>query len=59
MRQALPCCSATRCYVLDEGVVVESASTRELFDSPHTRQARKLVEAARELTLYAGQVRHG
>ena len=51
--------AATRCYVLDEGAVVESASTRELLDSPHTRQARKLVETARELTLYAGQVRHG
>ncbi|OZG68101.1 ATP-binding cassette domain-containing protein [Bifidobacterium eulemuris] len=43
--------ATTRCYVLDEGRVAESGATADLLASPHTDEARRLVDAARRLTL--------
>ena len=40
-----------RCYVLDEGRIIEEAGTTELLRAPETPPARRLVEAARALTL--------
>ena len=43
--------ATTRCYVLERGGIVESGATADLLASPHTGQAIRLVEAARELSL--------
>lgn len=43
--------ATTRCAVLDEGRVVETGQTASLLASPATPEARRLVEAARTLTL--------
>lgn len=43
--------ATTRCYVLDNGRIVESGNTADLLDNPQNEQTKKLVEAARELTL--------
>lgn len=41
---------AQRVYVLGDGVIQEEATTRDVLDHPRTLAARRLVEAARELT---------
>lgn len=46
--------ATTRCYVLDEGRIVESGNTADLLAAPETAPARELVTAARRLTLHAG-----
>ncbi|NMM94102.1 ABC transporter ATP-binding protein [Bifidobacterium oedipodis] len=43
--------ATTRCYVLDEGRVVEEGDTMRLLAEPKTAQTTRLVEAARMLTL--------
>ena len=43
--------ATTRCYVLERGGIIESGATADLLASPHTGQAIRLVEAARELSL--------
>ncbi|OZG62165.1 diguanylate cyclase [Bifidobacterium lemurum] len=43
--------ATTRCYVLDEGRVAESGATSDLLASPRTDATRRLVTAARRLTL--------
>lgn len=43
--------ATTRCYVLDEGRVVEEGDTMRLLADPKTEQTTRLVEAARMLTL--------
>ena len=43
--------ATTRCYVLERGGIVESGATADLLASPHTGQAIRLVEVARELSL--------
>lgn len=48
--------ATTRCYVLEGGAMVETGVTADLLDHPHTEQARKLVAAARELTLHRQKV---
>ena len=45
--------ATTRCYVLDEGRIVESGNTADLLAAPETAPARELVTAARRLTLHA------
>lgn len=47
--------ATTRCYVLDEGRIVDSGATAELLAAPQVPQSRRLVEAARKLTLSAGE----
>ena len=44
--------ATTRCYVLDAGRIVESGPTAELLSAPATPQAKRLVSAARTLTLH-------
>ena len=41
-------------YVLDEGRIVESGRTADVLASPRDERTRRLVGAARELTLHAG-----
>ncbi|MDF7665307.1 ABC transporter ATP-binding protein [Bifidobacterium sp. ESL0745] len=43
--------ATTRCYVLDDGRIIESGNTADLLDNPQNEQTEKLVGAARELTL--------
>ncbi|WEV68863.1 ABC transporter ATP-binding protein [Bifidobacterium sp. ESL0775] len=43
--------ATTRCYVLDDGRIIESGKTSDLLDDPQNEQTKKLVGAARELTL--------
>ncbi|WEV59599.1 ABC transporter ATP-binding protein [Bifidobacterium sp. ESL0728] len=43
--------ATTRCYVLDNGRIIESGKTSDLLNNPQNGQTKKLVEAARELTL--------
>lgn len=43
--------ATTRCHVLERGGIIESGATADLLASPHTGQAIRLVEAARELSL--------
>ena len=45
--------AATRCYVLDEGRIVESGPTDALLRGPESEVARRLVGAAKRLTLRA------
>ena len=45
--------ATTRCYVLDEGRIVESGSTDALLRGPESEVARRLVGAAKRLTLRA------
>ena len=45
--------ATTRCYVLDEGRIVESGSTDALLRGPESEVARRLVGAAKRLTLPA------
>lgn len=45
--------ATTRCYVLDEGRIVESGSTDALLRGPESEVARRLVGAAKRLTLQA------
>lgn len=45
--------ATTRCYVLDEGRIVESGSTDALLHGPESEVARRLVGAAKRLTLQA------
>lgn len=45
--------ATTRCYVLDEGRIVESGNTADLLAAPETAPTRELVTAARRLTLHA------
>lgn len=45
--------ATTRCYVLDQGRVVESGQTPTLLRAPGTAQAQRLVDAAKMLTLHA------
>ncbi|WEV64588.1 ABC transporter ATP-binding protein [Bifidobacterium sp. ESL0732] len=47
--------ATTRCYVLDDGRIIESGNTSDLLDNPQSRQTKKLVGAARELTLQRKQ----
>ncbi|PST48822.1 ABC transporter ATP-binding protein [Bifidobacterium callitrichos] len=44
--------ATTRCYVLDEGRIVESGNTADLLAAPETASTRELVTAARRLTLH-------
>ena len=46
--------ATTHCYVLDEGRIVESGRTADVLASPRDERTRRLVGAARELTLHAG-----
>lgn len=46
--------ATSRCYVLDAGRIVESGNTADLLAAPATVEARRLVSAARNLTLHAG-----
>ncbi|KFI87953.1 peptide ABC transporter ATP-binding protein [Bifidobacterium reuteri DSM 23975] len=46
--------ATTRCYVLDAGRIVESGNTVDLLAAPATAETRRLVGAARSLTLHAG-----
>ena len=46
--------ATSRCYVLDAGRIVESGNTADLLAVPKTVEARRLVSAARNLTLHAG-----
>ena len=48
--------ATTHCYVLDEGRIVESGRTADVLASPRDERTRRLVGAARELTLHAGDV---
>ncbi|MDF7663599.1 ABC transporter ATP-binding protein [Bifidobacterium sp. ESL0763] len=43
--------ATSRCYVLDRGRIVDSGQTAGLLASPQVAQSRRLVEAARKLTL--------
>lgn len=45
--------ATTRCYVLDEGRIVESGPTDALLRGPESEVARRLVGAAKRLTLRA------
>ncbi|WEV42700.1 ABC transporter ATP-binding protein [Bifidobacterium sp. ESL0682] len=49
--------ATTRCYVLDGGRIVESGNTADLLEHPQGEQTKKLVAAARELTLQRKQNR--
>lgn len=46
--------ATSRCYVLDAGRIVESGNTADLLAAPKTVETRRLVSAARNLTLHAG-----
>ena len=46
--------ATTHCYVLDEGRIVESGRTADVLASPRDERTRRLIGAARELTLHAG-----
>ncbi|ETY71054.1 ABC transporter ATP-binding protein [Bifidobacterium moukalabense] len=50
--------ATTRCYVLEHGGIVESGATADVLSSPQTGQARRLVEAARKLSLAAKETDH-
>ena len=63
--RARPCCSSpmisrccaratTRCYVLDGGSIAETGTTASLLQAPASEPARRLVDAARLLTLPHG-----
>ncbi|WEV53764.1 ABC transporter ATP-binding protein [Bifidobacterium sp. ESL0704] len=43
--------ATTRCYVLDNGEIIESGKTADLLENPQVEQTKKLVGAAKELTL--------
>lgn len=43
--------ATTRCYVLDDGQIVESGKTAQLLQDPQAQPTRVLVHAARELSL--------
>ncbi|MDF7641369.1 ABC transporter ATP-binding protein [Bifidobacterium sp. ESL0784] len=43
--------ATTRCYVLDNGQIIEFGDTSDLLNNPQNGQTKKLVGAARELTL--------
>ncbi|MBW3094813.1 ABC transporter ATP-binding protein [Bifidobacterium sp. 64T4] len=45
--------ATTRCYVLDGGAIVESGATDALLHGPESEVARRLVGAAKRLTLAA------
>lgn len=47
--------ATTRCYVLDNGRIIESGTTADLLGNPQNEQTKKLVGAARELTLQRKQ----
>lgn len=44
----------TRCYVLDRGRIAEFGTTADVLADPKTDEGRRLVEAARALSLHAG-----
>lgn len=44
-------CAATRCYVLDSGRLVDSASVGQLLENPKVCSTKQLVLAARALSL--------
>lgn len=46
--------ATTRCYVLDRGRIAESGATADVLTEPRTDEGRRLVEAARALSLHAG-----
>ena len=46
--------ATTRCYVLDRGRIAESGATADVLTEPKTDEGRRLVEAARALSLHAG-----
>ena len=46
--------ATTRCYVLDGGSIVETGTTASLLQAPASEPARRLVDAARLLTLPHG-----
>ena len=46
--------ATTRCYVLDRGRIAESGATTDVLTEPRTDEGRRLVEAARALSLHAG-----
>lgn len=43
--------ATTRCYVLDQGRIAESGATADVLAHPGTDEGRRLVEAARALSL--------
>lgn len=44
--------ATTRCYVLDQGRIAESGATADVLAHPGTDEGRRLVEAARALSLH-------
>ena len=46
--------ATTRCYVLDGGSIAETGTTASLLQAPASEPARRLVDAARLLTLPHG-----
>lgn len=46
--------ATTRCYVLDQGRIAESGATADVLAHPGTDEGRRLVEAARALSLHVG-----
>lgn len=46
--------ATTRCYVLDQGRIAESGATADVLAEPKTDEGRRLVEAARALSLHTG-----
>ena len=46
--------ATTRCYVLDRGRIAEFGTTADVLADPKTDEGRRLVEAARALSLHAG-----
>ena len=46
--------ATTRCYVLDAGSIAETGPTAALLDAPAEPQTRRLVDAARNLSLVRG-----
>lgn len=46
--------ATTRCYVLDDGSIAEMGQTASILQAPASEPARRLVDAARLLTLPHG-----
>lgn len=51
--------ATTRCYVLDCGSIAETGETASLLREPASEPARRLVDAARQLTLSRGDNGNG
>ncbi|KAB7787645.1 ABC transporter ATP-binding protein [Bifidobacterium cebidarum] len=50
--------ATTRCYVLESGRIVDSGATAEVLADPKTSESKRLVSAARILTLHSADLRN-